>query len=96
MASGHCGTEYQHDLGRFSSITHRDRAASRTHTRPRWIMVGCEGRLDASGLALRRHDHSIKLSTFMVKPVHSLVFMRIYQEPKRLTITKGFVATKRS
>jgi len=50
--------------------------------------VGCEGRLDASGLALRRHDHSIKLSTLMVKPVHSLVFMRIYQEPKRLTITK--------
>jgi len=58
--------------------------------------VGCEGRLDASGLALRRHDHSIKLSTLMVKPVHSLVFMRIYQEPKRLTTTKGFVATNRS
>ena len=32
----------------------------------------------------------------MVKPVHSLVFMRIDQEPERLTIAKGFVATKRS
>jgi len=31
-----------------------------------------------------------------VKPVHSLVFMRIDQEPERLTITKGFVTTKRS
>jgi len=32
----------------------------------------------------------------MVKPVHSLVFVRIDQEPERLTIAKGFVATKRS
>ena len=96
MASSHCVTRHQNDLGRFSQITDRHRAASRTHTGAGWIMVGCERRLDASGLALRRHDHSIRLSTFMVKPVHSLVFMRIYQEPKRLTITKGFVATKRS
>ena len=51
---------------------------------------------DGKGLFVRRHGHSVKVSTFMVKPVHSLVFMRIYQEPERLTITKGFVATKRS
>lgn len=31
----------------FSSIAHRDRAAGRTHTRSLWIMVGCQGRLDA-------------------------------------------------
>src|ERR1019366_4768391 len=37
-----------HDHRGFSSITHRDRAASRSHTRRLWIMVGCQGRLDAS------------------------------------------------
>jgi hypothetical protein len=51
-------------------------------------------RLGASGLA-PWHDLSVKLPTFTVKPVHALVFMRIYQKPERLTIANGFVATKR-
>jgi hypothetical protein len=51
--------------------------------------------LDASGLALRRHDLSVELPTFMVKPVHALVFMLIYKKPERLTMAKGFVTTKR-
>ena len=38
----------QHDRGRFSSITHRNRTASRTHLRPRRTLVGREGRLDTS------------------------------------------------
>ena len=80
------------DQGSFAGL---ETVACETHPRPCQPLVGCYGRLDASGLALRRHDHSVKLPTFMVKPVHSIVFIRIYQEPKRLTITKGFVATKR-
>lgn len=41
-------TETQNDLERISSITHRDRAASRTLARPNRIMVGGQRRLDAS------------------------------------------------
>ena len=37
----------QNDLGRSSSIAHRDRAATRTHTGARRAVVGREGRLDA-------------------------------------------------
>jgi len=47
-AARRCVTGHQNDLGRFSSITHRDRAASRTHSRPRRAVAGCQGRLDAS------------------------------------------------
>ena len=38
----------KNDYRRFSPIAHRDRAASRTHARPRRIVVGCEGRLGTS------------------------------------------------
>ena len=69
----------------------RQPSCRRKSLSPSRTLVGCQGRLDASGL-----DHSVKLPTFMVKPVHSLVFMRIYQESERLIITKGFVTTKRS
>jgi len=37
----------ENDLGRFSSIAHRDRAASRTHTSTCRIVVGRQRRLDA-------------------------------------------------
>jgi len=40
-------TETQNDFGRLPPITRRDRAASRTHARPRGIVVGRQGRLDA-------------------------------------------------
>src|SRR5450759_594294 len=33
----------QNELGRFSSITHRHRTASRTPTRPRWIWWDAKG-----------------------------------------------------
>jgi len=65
----------------FPQVTHQGQTA-------------CQKRLGASGL-VPRHDLSVKLPTFTVKPVHALVFMRIYQKPERLTIAKGFVATKR-
>lgn len=40
--------ELKNDIGRFPTITRRDRTASRTHIRTRRTMVGCEGRLEAS------------------------------------------------
>jgi hypothetical protein len=89
-------TETKNDLGRFSSNRSRQpsrRRKSLSLSLSR-TLVGCQGKLEASGLALQRHDHSVKLSTFMVEPEHSLVFIHIYQEPERLTITKGFVAAK--
>jgi hypothetical protein len=36
------------DRGRLPQFTHRIRPASRTHSRPRGVVVGCQGRLDAS------------------------------------------------
>ena len=36
----------------------------------------------AALILVLRHYLSVKFSTFMVKPVHSLVFRRIYQEPE--------------
>ena len=38
----------QNDRRRFSQLPHRDRTASRVHTRTRRVVVGREGRLDAS------------------------------------------------
>jgi len=37
------GHGVHHDCGRFSKITHRDRAASRTQVRPRWLWWDARG-----------------------------------------------------